>query len=441
MAVLKCEMCGGNLSLNKGDKIAICESCGTKQTVFYFDDNNKSESNRFTIVQKPDYHVDIKELTENEEFLNNSSELTFALGKDYKGNLIYGDLEKIQHLIIAGASGYGKTNCLRSIIYSLICKNNFTSPKLLLIDPKKIEFSDFESVPNLIVPIINDARRASGAIGWAVSESMRRMQCFSDCSVRDIDGYNKFAEKHEDLERMAPIVIVIDDIYQVLANNYKSIEDDILQLLQNGRICGIHLVIASLQADRKFLPDRIKNSIPSKISFVLRTKAESKYILDRSCAEKLTTVGDMLYLPLGTSELKQIKCCYISDEYVQILTDSIANSYNKYDETIEKEFENNNTDESLDSLFDAAVEVVLEKDLAMVSVLQRKLSIGYSRASKLIEQLEKEGIIGPQIGTVPREIRITRQQWQNMKAGTSDDYSDLGNNSQTIHIEKSFRKD
>ncbi|MBQ9227474.1 MAG: DNA translocase FtsK [Eubacterium sp.] len=434
MAVLKCEICGGNLSLNKGDKIAVCESCGTKQTVFYFDDSNKSDNNRFTIVQKPDYHVDIKELTENKEFLNNSSELTFALGKDYKGNLIYGDLEKLQHLLITGASGYGKTNCLRSIIFSFLCKHNYYSPKLLLIDPKKIEFVDFDNSPNLIVPIITDPRKASGALGWAVSESLRRMQAFSDTGVRDINGYNRFVESHDDMEIMTPMVIIIDDFYQVYSQVPKEIEDSVLKIIQNGRICGMHLIISSLQADRKFLPDRIKNSIPSKLSFVLRTKAESRYILDRSCAERLTTVGDMLYLPLGTSELKQIKSCYISDEVVGELREYITKQV--YGDAIQNEIEqkaaqndpnfalDEKESDMLDPLFEQAVEIVLQEGRASTSFLQRKLSVGYSRGVKLMDQLEEKGIIGPQDGAKPRDIRINMQQWIQMKVN-SDSFGDV----------------
>lgn len=440
MAVLKCEICGGNLSLNKGDKIAVCDSCGTQQTVFYFDDSNKSDNTRFTIVQKPDFEVDIKELTDSEVFLN-SSALTFALGKDYKGNAIFGDLKQLQHLLITGVSGYGKTNCLRSIIYSLISKLDysnpelFVNPKLLLIDPKKIEFSDFDSLPNLVVPVITDAGRASGALGWIVSESLRRIQAFSDAGVRDIDGYNRFVGKHNDMEPMNSIVIVIDDLYPVLSNVPKEAEDNILKIIQNGRICGIHMVIASLQADRKFLPDKIKNSFPSKLSFVLRTKAESKYILDRSCTERLTTVGDMLYLPLGTSDLKQIKCCHISDETVEELTSEIKKQVeNQYKDSIEKEILdnapayyrlNNEDNDTLDSLFEKAVEVVLNNGRASTSLLQRHLGIGYSRGAKIMEQLEKNGIIGPQDGAKPREIRINMQQWILIKAKSrNNDYTD-----------------
>ena len=430
MAILKCEMCGGNLIINKGEKIAVCESCGTQQTVFYFDDK-KTEGSRFTIVQKPDYAVTAKELVENEAFRQQPGNLVFALGKDYKGNAIYGDLNQLQHLLITGVSGYGKTNCLRSILYSLHQKNDFPEEvsriKFLLIDPKKIEFSDFENFPTLLVPVVTNVQRASGALGWAVSESLRRIQAFSDCGVRDIESYNRYAEKHNDLEKMPDIIIVIDDFYQVYSAAPKDVEENILKIIQNGRICGMHLIISSLQADRKFLPDKIKNSIPSKITFALRTKAESKYAIDRNGAENLTVVGDSLYLPMGTSKVTQVKCGLVTDEDVSRIKEKFL-SESEYSEEIEKEIFNNSPayyrlqnerNDEIDPLFEKAVEVVLENGRASTSFLQRKLDVGYSRGSKIMDLLEEKGIIAPQDGAKPREIRINMQQWTQMKASDS----------------------
>ncbi len=413
MAVFKCEICGGDISFNKSDKVAVCDYCGTKQTIFYFDDKI-TPNNRFTLIQKPDYFVSVKELVENEEFKNNKNDLVFALGKNYKGAAVYGNLEELQHLLITGVSGYGKTNCLRSIIYSILYKNDGSKTNLLLIDPKRIEFSDFKNAPNLLVPIITDARKATGALGWVVSESLRRSQMFSDNGVRDIRSYNEYASKHSNIESLSKLVIVIDDFYQVFSENPKAAEESILKIIQNGRMCGIHLVISSLQADRKFLLDRIKNSIPSKITFALRTKAESKYIIDRNGAENLSIVGDMLFLPMGSSGLTQIKCCYTADEDVNELKDKFTITPNKEIQSDSNRKIDQNNDE-LDSLFENAAEIIIENGYALASLLQRRLAIGYVRAAKLIDQLEEKGIIGPANGAQPRKVLINKQQWLERK--------------------------
>ena len=384
---------------------------------------NNENKNGFVIENKPNFSVSIKELTENEEFINDNRALLIALGKDYSNNLIYADLKELQHLLITGVSGYGKTNCLRSIIYSLMCKQNFSNPKLLLIDTKRIEFCDFESTPNLLIPIITEPGKACGALGWAVSEALKRLQIFSDAGVHDFEGYNKLAQKQDDIEPMPSIVIIIDDFYQVYSNAPTETEDSIVRLLQYGRICSIHLIIASMQADRKFLPAKIKSLIPSKISFALRSSAESKYIFERSCAERLTAVGDMIYLPLGTSVLKQVKCCYTDDEDVAELINNIneQSGFEVNDNTDSEILKNtpryyNSDADFTDSLFEKAVETVLEYQRASTSFLERKLGVGFARASKLMDLLEERGIIGPQEGTKPREIKITLEQWNRIKA-------------------------
>lgn len=433
MSVFKCEMCGGNLLFNKGDTIAVCESCGTKQTVFYFDDSNKNSGNKFTIVQKPDYDVSIKELTENESFINDSRRLVFALGKDYKGNLVYGDLEEVQHLLITGVSGYGKTNCLRAILYSLLCKYDPNNLKFIIFDPKSVEFSDFNGFPHLLVPVVSNPKKSEGALSWLTTESLKRMKVFSDCGVRDIDAYNELAEKSDELNRMPDIVAIIDDFYQVYDESPKEIEESILRILQNGRTCGIHMVIASLQADKKFLPERIKNSIPSIISFALRTKAESKYVLDRSCAERLTTVGDMLYLPLGTSILKQVKCCFVNDSNVRELKELIAERASNnsiYDEEVNMQIErliprsekpkSFNDDSDADEMLPKAIEVVVEAQEASTTIIQRKLKLGYARAARIVDELEARNIVGPYEGSKPRKVLITKQQWLEMNALSND---------------------
>ncbi len=424
MSVFKCKMCGGTVEFNKGDTVGVCQYCGTKQTVFYFDEVNRTPTNRFTIIQKPDYNVSIKELVENEAFINDERKSVFALGKDYEGNPIYEDLDEIQHLLITGASGFGKSNLLRSIVYSFLSKYRADELNLLLIDPKGVELTVCNGLPHLLVPVVSDPRKAVGTLGWAVSESVSRLRTFSENNVRDIEGYNNICGNNSQ-DKLPPIVIIIDDYYQIYEAVPNMTEDSVLKLLQNGRACGIHLIITTSQVTKKLLPEKIKNSFPSKASFVLNTKAESVYILDRSCAERLTVVGDMLYSSLGGSGLKQIKCGYTDDNDIKGIVDAIKSTIPPYDETVLADIEGqgreNETDEASDGsdteeMLPKAIEVVVENQKASTTLLQNKLKLGYAKAARLIDELEERGIIGPFEGSKPRKVLISKQQWYEMNA-------------------------
>ncbi len=384
--------------------------------------------------------VSIREIIDSSEFEAHRGDLLSAgLGKDIAGKTIFCDVAKMPHLLIAGTTGSGKSVCMNSIIVSILYKAKPNEVKFLMIDPKKVEFSKYENIPHLLVPVVTDARKASGALGWAVSEMLRRYQCFSDTGVRDIAGYNKYVDKHGDMERMPKIVICIDELADLMMAAPKEVEDSICRLAQMARAAGMHLVIATQRPSVDVITGLIKSNISSRIALTVSSQIDSRTILDTGGAEKLLGRGDMLYSPIGSNKPLRVQGCYISDEEVEALCEFIKKQgESQYDDDIEKEIEqkaaqekgssspfadDGEEGEALDPLFEKAVEVVLETGRASTSFLQRKLSVGYSRGSKIIDQMEEKGIIGPQDGAKPREIRINMQQWIQMKANGPVDFT------------------
>jgi len=382
--------------------------------------------------------VSMRELIETGEFENQKSLLTAGLGKDISGNNIYCDISKMPHLLIAGTTGSGKSVCMNSIIVSILYKAKPEDVKLLMIDPKKVEFSKYENIPHLLVPVVTDPRKASGALGWAVSEMLRRYQCFSDTGVRNIEGYNKFVKKHSDMEPMPKVVIFIDELSDLMMAAPKEVEDSICRLAQMARAAGMHLVIATQRPSVDVITGLIKANISSRIALTVSSQIDSRTILDSSGAEKLLGNGDMLYSPIGSSKPLRVQGCYVSDEEIEKLCEFIKNQgESQYSEEIQKEIDNkaaqekgaaspfteSDGDEALDPLFEKAVEVILENGRASTSFLERKLGVGYSRGSKIMDQVEEKGIIGPQDGAKPREIRINMQQWIQMKANGNMEFT------------------
>ncbi len=376
--------------------------------------------------------VSMRELIDTPDFDAQKSKLSAGIGKDIAGNNIYCDIAKMPHLLIAGTTGSGKSVCMNSIIVSILYRAKPDEVKFLMIDPKKVEFSKYENIPHLLVPVVTDPRKASGALGWAVSEMLKRYQMFSDTGVRDIEGYNKYVKKHGDMDPMPKVVICIDELADLMMAAPKEVEDSICRLAQMARAAGMHLVIATQRPSVDVITGLIKANISSRIALTVSSQIDSRTILDSGGAEKLLGRGDMLYNPIGASKPQRVQGCFISDEEVEELCDFIKNQgESQYSEEIQKEIEskaaqekgagNPFTDggdggENLDPLFDKAVEVVLDNGRASTSFLQRKLGVGYSRGSKIMDELEDKGIIGPQDGAKPREIRINKQQWIEMQA-------------------------
>ncbi|MBR3149550.1 MAG: DUF87 domain-containing protein [Eubacterium sp.] len=375
--------------------------------------------------------VSMREIIDTDEFDKQKSLLSAGLGKDIAGNSVFCDVAKMPHLLIAGTTGSGKSVCMNSIIVSILYRAKPNEVKFLMIDPKKVEFSKYENIPHLLVPVVTDPRKASGALGWAVSEMLKRYQAFSDTGVRDIEGYNRFVKKHDDMEPMPKIVICIDELADLMMAAPKEVEDSICRLAQMARAAGMHLVIATQRPSVDVITGLIKANISSRIALTVSSQIDSRTILDTGGAEKLLGMGDMLYSPIGASKPLRVQGCYISDEEVEELCEYIKKQGDSdYSDEIQKEIESkaaqekgsspfgdeDGDGEALDPLFDKAVDVVLENGRASTSFLQRKLSVGYSRGSKIMDQLEEKGIIGPQDGAKPREIRINKQQWIQMQA-------------------------
>ena len=375
--------------------------------------------------------VSMREIIDTDEFDRQKSLLSAGIGKDIAGNTVFCDIAKMPHLLIAGTTGSGKSVCMNSIIVSILYRAKPDEVKFLMIDPKKVEFSKYENIPHLLVPVVTDARKASGALGWAVSEMLKRYQAFSDTGVRDIEGYNKFVKKHDDMEPMPKIVICIDELADLMMAAPKEVEDSICRLAQMARAAGMHLVIATQRPSVDVITGLIKANISSRIALTVSSQIDSRTILDTGGAEKLLGRGDMLYSPIGASKPQRVQGCFISDEEVEELCNYIKKQgESEYSDEIQKEIESKaaqekgaspfdddgDGNEALDPLFEKAVDVVLDSGRASTSFLQRKLSVGYSRGSKIMDQLEDKGIIGPQDGAKPREILINRQQWIQMQA-------------------------
>lgn len=378
--------------------------------------------------------VSMRELIDTPEFYEQRSLLSAGIGKDIAGNCVYCDIAKMPHLLVAGTTGSGKSVCMNSIITSILYRAKPDEVKFLMIDPKQVEFSKYANIPHLLVPVVTDPRKAAGALGWAVSEMLQRYQKLSQVGVRDIEGYNKYVQKHEDMESMPKICIFIDEFADLMMAAPKEVEDSVCRLAQMARAVGMHLVIATQRPSVDVITGLIKANISSRIALTVSSQIDSRTILDAAGAEKLLGHGDMLYNPIGASKPLRVQGCFISDEEVEALCDFVKNQgESQYDEEIAKEieakavqdkksspFEDDGDAEQLDVLFDKAVDIVLETGTASTSFLQRKLSVGYARGAKIIDQLEEKGVIGPANGSKGREILINRQQWLEMQAYSSN---------------------
>ena len=382
--------------------------------------------------------VGIKEIIDSEEFNEAKSKLTVAMGKDIAGNITVADLAKMPHLLIAGATGSGKSVCINSIIISLLFKSSPNDVKLLMVDPKVVELGIYNGIPHLLVPVVTDPKKAAGALNWAVSEMLNRYKLFADSGVRDLKGYNRLCQKSDDenLKPMPQIVIIIDELADLMMAAPNEVEDAICRLAQMARAAGMHLVIATQRPSVDVITGVIKANIPSRIAFSVSSQVDSRTILDGSGAEKLLGRGDMLFYPVGMPKPTRVQGCFVSDDEVENVVEFIKNSQAnaEYDQNIideidrqavtEKSGKKSSNDgggfDDADEMLPQAIECVVEMGQASTSMLQRKLKLGYARAARIIDQLEERGIVGEFEGSKPRQVLITHDQWVEMKMREQD---------------------
>ena len=379
-----------------------------------------------------------REVIDSPEFAKHKSKVSFAVGKDIGGNRIIGDIGKLPHLLIAGTTGSGKSVCMNSLIISLLYKAKPEEVKLIMIDPKMVELGIYNGIPHLLIPVVTDPKKAAGSLQWAVTEMMRRYRMMADAGVRDLESYNKQARASADdeLEPMPQIVVVIDELADLMLVAAKEVEESICRIAQMGRASGIHLVIATQRPSADVITGLMKANIPSRIAFAVASAMESRIILDTAGAEKLVGKGDMLYAPLGQGKPKRVQGCFITDDEVQEVVSFVkASSEAEYSDAVMAEIDKKaaesgksssgssdsaaaETDSSDgDEMLPAAVDVILETGQASVSMLQRRLKLGYARAARIMDEMEERGIVGPFEGSKPRQLLITREQWQAIKDG------------------------
>ncbi len=388
--------------------------------------------------------VNLREVIESPEYKKGAqkSKLSVALGKDISGKICTMDIAKMPHLLIAGTTGSGKSVCVNAMILSILYNATPEEVKLVMIDPKKVEFSKYYGIPHLLVPVVTEPAKAAGSLQWAVREMLNRYQKFSDTGVRDIKGYNQMAAGDPDMEVMPQIVIFIDELADLMMATPKEVEDSICRLAQMARAAGMHMVIATQRPSVDVITGLIKANIPSRLSLYVASAVDSRTILDMTGAEKLLGNGDLLFNPVGVSKPTRIQGCFSSDKEIEnVVTFIKSQEESEYDESIIKDIEaaaaateNANQKgggvnapsgggDSSDDLFEQAIQVVLEAGQASTSMLQRKLGVGYARAGRIIDELEEHGIIGEYQGSKPRAVLITKQQWleRNAMSGDADD--------------------
>lgn len=379
--------------------------------------------------------VGVRDIIETVDFMTAKSKLTVALGKDIAGNAVMTDITKMPHGLIAGATGSGKSVCINSIIISLLYKANPDDVKLLMIDPKVVELGIYNGIPHLLVPVVTDPRKASGALGWAVQEMEKRYRLFAENDVRNLEGYNHLAEMSEDMPKMPHIVIIIDELADLMMTAPNEVEDSICRIAQKARAAGMHLLIATQRPSVDVVTGLIKANVPTRIAFAVSSQIDSRTIIDMGGAEKLLGKGDMLFCPVGSNKPTRIQGCFVSDEEVERVVDFIKNGQQSdYDESISEEIERMAVSQKdkghkgaevesggdRDPMINQAIECVIDSGRASATLLQSRLKFGYARASRVLNELEEMGVIGPYEGSKPRQVLMTKAQFLEMQAGSSD---------------------
>lgn len=382
--------------------------------------------------------VTLREILETDAFRNSKSKINVALGRDIQGESTCADLAKMPHLLVAGTTGSGKSVCLNTMIMSLLYNAKPDEVKLIMIDPKKVEFTVYKSIPHLLIPVVADPRKASGALAWAVAEMDKRYALFADNGVRNLQGYNAYAVSNN-LPKIPQIVIIIDELSDLMMAASNEVEDSICRLAQKARAAGMHLIVATQRPSVDVITGLIKANIPSRIAFAVKSQIDSRTIIDTQGAEKLLGNGDMLYCPVGLSKPVRVQGCYVSDDEIERVIEFVtAQGEVKYDDSVMQEIEikaaqnggkkkagadfepeapsSNGFD---DDMTPKAIEVVIEAGMASTTLLQRKLKLGYARAARIVDELSEKGVIGPFEGAKPRKVLITKEQWYEMQANSS----------------------
>jgi len=387
--------------------------------------------------------VSLREVIDSPEFARAKSKSSFAVGKDIGGSAIVGNISKMPHMLIAGTTGSGKSVCMNSIIISLLYKASPEDIKLIMVDPKMVELGIYNGIPHLLIPVVTDPKKAAGSLQWAVTEMLRRYKLMSDVGVRDLESYNSIALSEEGGQKLPTIVIIIDELADLMLVAAKEVEDSICRIAQMGRAAGMHLIIATQRPSADVITGLMKANIPSRIAFSVASAMESRIILDTQGAEKLVGKGDMLFAPIGIGKPLRVQGCFVTDGEVEAVASYVKDHYvADYNQQVLDEIEKkaqqagkgkaatveaDPIDEELegDEMLPAAVDVILETGQASVSMLQRRLKLGYARAARIVDEMEEKGIVGPFQGSKPREILITKEQWAATQGGQQMDFSDL----------------
>jgi len=361
--------------------------------------------------------VHLREVIEQRVFTDFPSKVAFALGKDIGGKSIVTDISKMPHLLIAGATGSGKSVCINTLIISILYKAHPSEVKLIMIDPKVVELNVYNGIPHLLIPVVTDPRKAASALHWAVQEMTQRYNLFAENNVRDMTGYNQKVEKDQPEDKMPQIVIIIDELADLMMSSAKEVEDSICRLAQMARAAGIHLVIATQRPSVDVITGVIKANIPSRLAFAVSSGTDSRTILDMNGAEKLLGKGDMLFYPVGASQPVRIQGAFVSDLEVESIVKAVKSTQKaKYEEDVVQAIENPLGMQSdlteVDELLDTAISTVLDKETASISYLQRSLRIGFNRASRLMDSLYELGIVSADEGSKPRRVLITKDQYE-----------------------------
>ena len=381
--------------------------------------------------------VSLREVLDSTEFTHAKSKSSIGLGKSIDGNCVVGNISKMPHLLIAGTTGSGKSVCMNSIIISLLYKAGPEDVKLIMVDPKMVELGIYNGIPHLLIPVVTDPKKAAGSLQWAVTEMLRRYKMMSDLGVRDLESYNGIVTAEEGGQKLPQVVIIIDELADLMMVAAKEVEDSICRIAQMGRAAGMHLIIATQRPSANVITGLMKANIPSRIAFSVASAMESRIILDTMGAEKLVGKGDMLYAPIGSGKPLRVQGCFVTDGEVEAVAEYVKENYvADYNQAVLDEIEKkaqqtgkkpasvsdpDPSDDELegDEMLPAAVDVILETGQASVSMLQRRLKLGYARAARIVDEMEEKGIVGPFQGSKPRAILITKEQWEARNGGNS----------------------